>query len=429
MIPIMKKIFSFLMLFPVSSVFAQIPDHVYKPNIHSVKLFRAGDIYSYPVLQLNSTDQLELYFDDLDADFKNYYYTYQLCNADWSVANLQPFDYIRGFQTTRINTYRSSSIAFTRYTNYQAVIPDRNCIPTHSGNYLLKVFLNSDTSQLVFTKRFLIVDSKTSVAAQILQPMSGQLFRTHQKVQVGVSTKPQVNIFNPQDLKVVILQNNIWPTALYNSRPSIFRGNYFEYYDDATTTFEAGKEWRWIDLRSLRLMSDRMQKLIPDSNNQVYVFVKPDGERKQQSYIYYRDLDGIYTIENTDNTNPYWQSDYAHVTFTFVPPGNRAYEGKSVYLFGELTNYSQDTSSKMEFDPEKEVYQKTLFLKQGYYNYAYVTLADNKKAGETYAFENTEGNYSETENNYTVLVYFRSFGARADELVGYASLNSLPMKQ
>ena len=429
MIPIMKKIFSFLMLFPVSSVFAQIPDHVYKPNIHSVKLFRAGDIYSYPVLQLNSTDQLELYFDDLDAHFKNYYYTYQLCNADWSVANLQPFDYIRGFQTTRINTYRSSSIAFTRYTNYQAVIPDRNCIPTHSGNYLLKVFLNSDTSQLVFTKRFLIVDSKTSVAAQILQPMSGQLFRTHQKVQVGVSTKPQVNIFNPQDLKVVILQNNIWPTALYNSRPSIFRGNYFEYYDDATTTFEAGKEWRWIDLRSLRLMSDRMQKLIPDSNNQVYVFVKPDGERKQQSYIYYRDLDGIYTIENTDNTNPYWQSDYAHVTFTFVPPGNRAYEGKSVYLFGELTNYSQDTSSKMEFDPEKEVYQKTLFLKQGYYNYAYVTLADNKKAGETYAFENTEGNYSETENNYTVLVYFRSFGARADELVGYASLNSLPMKQ
>ena len=421
----MKKIILFLLMIQASVLFAQIPDHIYKSNIHSVKLFRSGDIYSYPILKLNSNDLLELYFDDLDADVKNYYYTYQLCNADWTPANLQPYDYIRGFQTTRINTYRSSSIAFTRYTNYQALIPDRNCVPTHSGNYLLKVFLNSDTSQLIFTKRFLIVDNKTSIAAQVLQPVTGQLFRTHQRVQVGVTTNPQINVFNPQDLKVVILQNNVWPTALYNTRPSIFRGNYFEYYDEATTTFEAGKEWRWIDLRSLRLMSDRMKRLVPDSNNQVYVYVKPDGERKSQSYIYYRDLDGIYTIENSDNANPYWQGDYAHVTFTFIPEGNRAYEGKSVYLFGELTDYSQDSSSKMDFDSEKGVYQKTLFLKQGYYNYSYVTLADNRKDGEKYLFENTEGNYSGTENSYTVLVYFRPFGARADELVGFASLNSL----
>lgn len=422
----MKKFTLFLLLMQTSAVFAQIPDHIYKPNIRSVKLFRSGDIYSYPILKLNSTDQLDLFFDDLDADVKNYYYTYELCNADWTPANLQPFDYIRGFQTTRINTYRSSSIAFTRYTNYQAVIPDRNCVPTHSGNYLLKVFLNSDTSQLVFTKRFLIVDNKASIAAQVLQPMGGQLYRTHQRVQVGVTTNPQINVFNPQDLKVVILQNNVWTTALYNTHPSIFRGNYFEYNDDANTTFEAGKEWRWIDLRSYRLMSDRMQRLVPDSNHQVYVSVKPDGERRFQSYIFYRDLDGIYTIETTDNVNPYWQSDYAHVTFTFVPPGNRAYEGKSVYLFGELTNYSQDETSKMDFDPDKGVYQKTLFLKEGYYNYSYVTLTDKRSEGETYAFENTEGNYSGTENNYTVLVYFRPFGARADELIGYASLNSLP---
>lgn len=423
----MKILISFLLLLQAAIVFAQIPDHIYRSSVHTVKLFRSGDIYSYPVLKLNSSDQLELYFDDLDADIKNYYYTYQLCNADWTPANLQPFDYIRGFQTTRINTYRTSSVAFTRYTNYQAVIPDRNCVPTHSGNYLLKVFLNSDTSQLVFTKRFLVVENKTSVAAQVVQPLGGQLYRTHQRVQVGVTPGPQIKVFNPQDIKVVILQNNIWPTALYNDRPSIFRGNYFEYYDDATTTFEAGKEWRWIDLRSYRLMSDRMQRLVPDSGHQVYVFVKPDGERNQQPYIYYRDLDGIYTIENIDNLNPYWQSDYAHVMFTFVPPGNRAYEGKSIYLFGELTNYAQDRDSKMDFDPGKGVYQKTLFLKQGYYNYSYVTLADNRKEGEKYAFENTEGNYAETENSYTVLVYYRAFGARADELVGYANVSSLPL--
>lgn len=425
----MKKITLFFLLLQASVAFAQLPDHIYNPNIRSVKLLKFGDMYSYPVMQLNSGDQLDLYFDDMDADIKNYYYSYELCDADWKPSNLQPYDYIRGFQSTRISTYRSSSIALTRYTNYQAVIPDRNCVPTHSGNYLLKVFLDNDTSQLVFTKRFLVIDRKASVAAQVAQPFRGQLYLTHQRVQVGVTTGPQINIFAPQDLKVVILQNNIWPTALYNDRPSIFRGNYFEYNDEATTTFEGGKEWRWIDLRSLRLMSDRMKRLVPDSNQQAYVYVKPDGDRSQQSYIYYRDLDGIYTIENIDNLNPYWQADYAHVTFTYIPPGNRAYEGKSVYLFGELTDYSQDASSKMDFDPDKGVYQKTLFLKEGYYNYSYVTLTDNRKEGENYLFENTEGNYSGTENNYTVLVYFRPFGARADELIGYANLNSLPPGQ
>lgn len=421
----MKKFVLFLFWIPSIIGFAQIPDHVYAPNIKSVQLLKAGDNYSYPILKLNSNEQLELYFDDLDADIKNYYYTYQLCDADWKPSNLQSYDYIRGFQTTRISTYRFSSIVFTRYTNYQAVIPDRNCVPTHSGNYLLKVFLNGDTSQLIFTKRFLVVDRKVSIAAQLAQPFNGQLYLTHQRVQVGVTAGPQINVFAPQDIKTVILQNNIWPTAQYNFKPSIFRGNYFEYSDEATTTFEAGQEWRWIDLRSLRLMSERMQRLIPDSNRHVYVYVKPDGERMQQFYLYYRDLDGIYTIENRDNPNPYWQSDYADVVFTFIPPGNKAFEGKSVYIFGELTDYSQDGSSKMDFDPEKGVYQKTLFLKQGYYNYSYVTLTDKRGGEERYSFENTEGNYSGTENGYTVLVYYRPFGARADELVGLATLNSI----
>src|SRR5688572_15217735 len=106
---------------------AQIPDHIYRSNIRSVKLFKNGDIYGYPVLMLNSGDQLELHFDDLDGDVKTYYYTFQLCNADWTPAtNLQPFDYIRGFQSVRLNTYRYSSIALIKYTHYQAIIPDRN---------------------------------------------------------------------------------------------------------------------------------------------------------------------------------------------------------------------------------------------------------------------------------------------------------------
>jgi hypothetical protein len=310
----------------------------------------------------------------------------------------------------------------TRYTHYQALLPDRSSIPTRSGNYLLRVFLNDDTTRIAFTKRFLIVDNKASVSAQVVQPLNMEFFKTHQRLVVGVSTaSSQINAFSPQDIKLVIVQNNIWPSASFIDRPTIFRGNYYEYSDEQTTTFPAGKEWRWIDLRSLRLMSDRMQRIV-DTSRDIDVYIKPDADRRQQVYIYYRDIDGIYTIENMDSNNPYWQSDYANVHFTYYPAGNRPFEGKNVYVFGELTNYTPDESSRMIFNDSTGAYEKTLLLKQGYYNYSYVTLPDKKQ--EPVSYESTEGNYWGTENNYMVLVYYRPFGARADELIGYTKTNS-----
>ena len=137
---------------------AQNTETIYNSSIRSIKLFPGGDQTAYPIMALNGGEQLQLTFDDLDADVKNYYYSYQLCNADWTPTLLNTFEYTRGFQNVRISQYRQSSIAFMRYTNYQAVIPDRNSVPSVSGNYLLKVFLIGDTSQLVFTKRFVVVD-------------------------------------------------------------------------------------------------------------------------------------------------------------------------------------------------------------------------------------------------------------------------------
>jgi hypothetical protein len=420
----MNRYLLFLFCLIGSTSIAQLPDKIFQPNIHTVQVYKTGDPFSLPIIRLNSNDQLELHFDDMDADVKMYYYTFQLCNANWSASILHQFDYIKGFQDMRINTYRQSSMTFTRYTHYQALLPDGNCMPTKSGNYLLKVYLNGDTSQLAFTKRIMVVDTKASVAAQILQPFNPDRSLTYQKLQIAVQTNSSINSFSQQDLKVVVLQNDIWPSALYLDRPTIYRGNYFEYSDENYTSMPAGKEWRWIDLRSLRLMSDRMVRMEP-GRNRTDVFVKPDGERKNQVYVYYRDIDGKYSIENSDNLNPLWQGDYAYVHFSYFPPGNKPYEGKNLYLFGGLTNYALDDSSKMVFNADKGAYEKIVFLKQGFYNYWYVTAPDKVQSVQNYSIDVTEGNYEGTENSYSILVYYRPFGARADELIGFATLNSL----
>jgi hypothetical protein len=417
---LMKPISLLCLFFLALSCSAQQgPEEV---DIRSVKLYRYGDQTSFPAIVLGSSDALELHFDDLGKDVRSYYYTFQLCNADWTPSMLNSFEYIKGFQNVRISNYRSSSISTTQYVHYSASIPDRNTTPTKSGNYLLKVFLDGDTSKLAFTRRFVVVSSLATVAAQVQQPFNASLFRTAQKLHIAVQTDRRIQVFSPSDLKVVILQNNNWRTSVLVDRPTISRGNYYEYSDEAYTALPAAREFRWVDLRSLRLRSDRVTD-IENRQDTSHIFVKPDGSRSGQTYFYYRDLNGSYTVETMENINPFWQGDYAYVHFTYFPPGNKELPGNDVYMFGELTSYADDTTARMNFNADKGAYEKTLFLKQGFYNYSYTTLPRNGSGRPD--FSQTEGDYWGTENSYVVLVYYRPFGNRADELIGYATLNSV----
>ncbi len=410
----------FLSCLLLSTAFSQ--GETFDENIKSIKLYRAGDQTSFPAITLGDQLALELHFDDMDNSVKNYYYTFQLCNADWSPSILKTYDYIKGFQNVRITNYRNSSISTFRYIHYQAQIPERSSYPSKSGNYLLKVFLDNDTSQLVFTKRFVVVENKANLSVQFMQPFNANLFRSGHKVNVVVNTDNRIQVLSPNDIKVVILQNNNWMSSVYMDRPSIYRGNYYEYSDEQFTAMPAGKEFRWIDLRSLRLMSDRMLD-INTRKDTTEVVVKPDAPRGSQVYVFYRDINGSYTIETMESINPFWQGDYAKVHFSYFPPGNVPVAGDDVYLFGEFTNFAADSSGKMNFNPERGAYEKTMLLKQGYYNYSYVTMPKGKKSFPDYS--QTEGNYYATENSYVVLVYYRPFGARADELISIATLNSV----
>ncbi|MFT3680572.1 MAG: DUF5103 domain-containing protein [Ferruginibacter sp.] len=395
------------------------PEAVYQKNIKTVRLHVYGDQQTMPVYKLNSGDRLELHFDDLDANMKSYYYTFQLCDFNWQPVNLSPFDYIKGFTQQRITNYRYSSIAFTRYTHYQVILPETNCLPSKSGNYLLKVFLDGDTSKLAFTRAMIVLDPKASISAQIIQPFTPQYFKTHQRLKFTVNTEG-LSLFNPsQDIKVRVLQNNRWDIAQGNVPPTFIRGNNLEYNSENNFIFPGGKEWRWLDLRSLRLLSERIDRA-DNKKNSVDIYMKPDIDLNTQKYIYYADLNGQYQVTTYESINPYWQGDYATVHFSFYSPTQTAYPGKDLYMIGQLTDYKLDESSKMVFNEEKGVYEGTQFLKQGYYNYGYTLVDKNDPSKRT----DMEGNYWETENSYTILVYFKGFSDQYDQLIGVATIDS-----
>jgi hypothetical protein len=419
-----KKIAAFIFfqcvfLFSSKYIIAQAPDSIYVNNIKTVRLYNYGNQLSLPVINLNSGDLAELDFDDMEADVKYYYYTYQLCNYDWTPVNFSQFDYVKGFTQMRISNYRFSSIALTRYTHYQAVIPDRNSYPTRSGNYILKVYVDGDTSKLVFTKRLMVVDNKASILARIIQPYAPDLFQTHQRVQFTVDVKG-LDAFNAgQQVKVVILQNYRWDNALKNFPPTFIRGTTLEYNSESIGVFPGGNEWRWLDIRDFHLQSDRV--LTADyKKNSTDIFLRPDGPREGQRYVYYRDMNGMSIIEAIRGINPFWEADYANVYFSFVPPNGIAYPDKDIYLFGQLTNYNFEDSLKMIFNAEKRMYETHLSMKQGFYDYTYIAVDKNNPANR----REMDGNYFETENLYIILVYYKSFTDRSDQLIGVATFDT-----
>ena len=395
------------------------PEAIFKPNIKAVRFHIAGDQLGMPVYKLNSSDRLELHFDDMDANVKSYYYTYQLCDYNWNPVPLNPFDYVKGFTQQRLSNYRYSSIAYTRYTHYQVILPETNSLPTRSGNYLLKVFLDGDTTKLAFTRAMLVLEPRSTISAQFVQPFTPQYFKTHQRLKFTVNLKGLDAFSASQQVKVVVLQNNRWDNAQGGAAPTFVRGNSLEYNTESNFVFPGGKEWRWLDLRGFHLQSDRVDSA-EYLKTSTKIFVRPDIDLTNQRYVYFEDLNGMYQVVTYESINPYWQGDFATVKFTFVTPDRVPYRGKDLYLFGQLTDYKLNDATKMQFNPDKGVYEGTQFLKQGYYSYGYMLVDQNDPRQRV----ELEGNYWETENTYTILVYYRSFTDRSDQLIGVGKLST-----
>ncbi len=417
--PIVRLFILTMVLFAYTFVQGQEVEKVYKDNILTAQLHKYGNPQGLPVYVLNSDSRLQLGFDDMEGNVKSYYYSYVLCDYNWNPVNLNPFDYIKGFTQNRISTYRYSSLSFTRYTHYQAILPERNSVPIRSGNYLLKVFLDGDTSKIVFTKRMLVVDTKASITGAVVQPFTPQLFGTHQKLKFSALVSGINSFSAAQQVKVVILQNNRWDVAQKDIPPTFVRGSTLEFNSENIAIFPGGKEWRWLDLRSFRLQSDRVDRGIYNKSS-TELFLKTDIDRSAQRYVYYPDLNGMYVTTTFESINPLWQGDYATIHFSLATPDDKPYVGKSLYVAGNFTGYDLSDKWKLLFNDSTKRYELPAFLKQGYYNYTYITVDDNDKNKRL----ELEGNYFETENQYTVLIYYKSFTDRTEQLIGLGEFNS-----
>lgn len=367
-------------------------DQVYEPQIKTVQLF---------------PDQ-SIEFDDIQDDRNNYFAKLIHCNYDWTKSTLQDLDFMEEYNEYTLNEYAISNNIYPAYVHYRFQLPKVK-IP---GNYLLIVYRDGDKEDLILSRRFFVADNQIILKTDKSFSGAGTLRTSNQQLNF-ILNYGNIEILNPlESVHVVIRQNQRWDNARFDVKPSFVRDDRSELeyrFFDQDKHFTAGNEFRFVDFRSLNFPGQNTGKL-DRSIKPFQLSVQLDKARTNQAYAQYVDQNGGYRIENLDTGEPATSGNYIETTFSVS--STKSIDG-DVYIIGAFNNWIRNEENKMTYNPGKGVYESTLFLKQGLYNYEY--SVENSSLPPDYF----EGSHFETENIYEVFVYYRPFRPSADLLVGY----------
>jgi hypothetical protein len=416
----MKQIVLIILIFRCISVFGQTPldNVIYDKKVQTVQLLIDGTDDRYPIISLNGGQQLKLSFDIIGNDNEYFQYTLIHCDQAWQPTNMQQSLYLKGMSFDNINDFKFSTNTYVKYVHYNLLLPNDNMKPTIAGNYIVKVYRNFDETDLVLTRRFMVLNNQTKIAATAKPASLAEYRFTKQELNFTIDYNASL-IPNPlQDIKVVILQNNRWDNALRDINPQFASNGKLDYNYFDKTLFSGGNEFRFFDIRNLRQFSQNVRTKYFDS---VYhCLLNTDEPRGSKQYFQYIDYNGKRIVFNKEGNNTDIDGDYALIQFQLSALANIP-ANTDLYVIGEFNDWKQKPEYKMTYNANRERYDLEIPLKQGRYEYMYSLLNNESQKPDESIFE---GSHSNTENEYLILVYNHNLQFNYDELIGSTIFSS-----
>jgi hypothetical protein len=392
---------------------------VYRENIRTVQFFREGWEFAQPVIELGTDQRLTLKFDELSDRVTNFVYTLTHCDAEWYPSRLVQAEYMVGFIENPVTDYAASVNTTVRFTNYLLSLPNEQVRFLLSGNYLLSVFDEANRSTPVLTRRFYVLESSTEIRGEVKKSTFEGYKGRDQEIDFTVDYS-RISVQDPRtEIKVVVMQNARADNCLMSLKPLFVRDNQLSYDLSRENVFPGGNEFRNFDTKNLRINGFGVAN-IEFVNPLYHVTLRTDQIRREVDYRFESDLNGRYLIKNDRVTDYDLESDYMLVHFSLQMP--EPLLGGNIYVFGGLSDWQCLPANKMIWNYELKLYEASIMLKQGFYDYQYVYIENGENR-----IDNTllEGSHVETENDYQILIYYHGFSSRYDKLIGYRTINSV----
>ena len=411
-----KNIFNLLLLvlLPLISP-SQVAEEVVPPDFIKTITFKSNTTQGQlPILKLGESLLLE--FDALTGNEEDFYYVIEHFNFDWTPSNLVKSEYLKGLDNQRILTYDNSFNTYQIYSHYNLSIPNAQTRALlKSGNYMISIY--DDYDELMFSRKFMIYEDLANVGVKVKRSRDVKAIAEKQSVDLVITTNG-MNLNNPlETIKALIIQNNNLNTAISNLKPQYTLGNELIYRYDTESAFWGGNEYIFFENKDIRAANIGVQFI--DLQELYHNYLYTNISRKNRPYTYNPDINGNFLVTVVDRDNPDIEADYAMIHFSLQ---HNELIDQDVYVYGNFNAFSIEPLTKMKYNPESNRYEAVIELKQGFYNYKFVTV--DKKTGELDQGA-ISGNFWETENNYKVLVYYKDLGSRYDRLIGFGEATSL----
>lgn len=411
----LKTLLIFCLLTVAPALAADTATGIFDPAFRTLKVEVEDNFMAPPIIRLGTNDRLLIKFDEIGDD--NSWLEYRLvhCNADWQPSRLLDSEYVEGFNATRIEDFAFSSSTFVRYVNYLITIPGENEL-LHSGNYLLQVYNPDDPDRTLLQCRFQVSENSVNINGSVTSRTDRGHYGKWQQLAFALDSEALGQINPYQDLLVEVIQNGREESRRVLRTPMRVSGSTSSYEHMPELIFPASNEYRRFESISNGFAGMNVDSLRYMGSN-YHVWLKPDAPRAGRQYSFDRTQHGRFIVREYNATDPDIGADYITVHFRLEMPRE---ENMEVYVDGEFTHGLFDASNRMDYDTAAGAYTLQMPLKQGAYNYQYVTRPkDSSKDPQP---TEIEGNFHETQNEYTVNVYFRPPGARGDRLAGSATI-------
>ena len=388
---------------------------IFDRRFRTLKTEVEDNFMSPPVIRLGTNDRILVKFDEIGED--NSYLEYRLihCDADWQPSRLIESEYLEGFNSVRIEDYAYSTATFVHYVNYLIAFPNEELQIKHSGNYLLQVYDPERPEETLLQTRFQVTENRARIEGNVTSRTDMGHNTYWQQLAFEIDCQG-IGEFNPyQDIIVYVTQNNREATKRRIMTPLRVSGCKIIYEHLNDLVFGASNEYRRFESVSNSFPGMRVDSLRYMGSN-YHVWIKVDEPRQSASYSYDQTQHGRFLVREYNSTDSDIGADYITVHFLLECPELPSYD---IYLDGEFTHDRMDKENQLTYDHRVGGYVAEVPLKQGAYNYQYVTRS--RQTGEI-STSTIEGDKYETLNEYGIAVYFRPPGARAERLISYRIL-------
>jgi hypothetical protein len=410
------KNYTFLLLF--SSIFvlplnAQNTVTVLPPlNIKAIVLKPARPNAYAPIIKLG--ESLELSFDDINEEQRIYSYKIEHCDYNWHVSNILSTQYMTGYTQDRIRNYENSFNTLQPYTHYALKIPNKNNRIKISGNYLISIL--DEYNIVIFSRRFIIYEPKVLVGVTAHRSRDISFINEKHNVEFVINHQ-NLLLNNPnEEIKVALYQNGDWNSVIKNIRPKYIRGSQLIYNYVDEISYWAGNEFLYFDTKEIRNATNNIDKTRLNNIFNTFLFI--DEARGNKPYSFYPDVNGNFVLRTIDAENTSLEGDYSFVHFLYRYDQN--FNGNGIYIYGAFNDWQITEENKMIYNEQTNLYEARLMLKQGFYNYTYVSVDRNGQLDK----HTLEGSMYQTENEYSVIVYYRKYGELYDQVIGFGTANS-----